>query len=92
MAAARRQGYKWPTVCEMQATCTVCHLIVTSELHSLGPIEGRERDGLLSLLRRYPDRAPGEVRLACQAVVLGDVTVTKRGVTGPSPLARCEEQ
>ncbi|HET9770782.1 MAG TPA: AMP-binding protein, partial [Acidimicrobiia bacterium] len=80
MAAARRAGYRWPTVCGGRATCTTCYVLVRRGADRLTAPEPRERDALAALLRRHADEAPGCVRLACQAVVEGDVTVYKRGV------------
>lgn len=86
MAAAWRSGLWWPTVCEGKAECTTCHVRVLEGIDHLGGAEQLEMDALWVVLRRYPRAVPGSVRLACQAVVRGDVTVFKRGVR-----ARTEE-
>ena len=80
MAAARRAGYRWPTLCNMRAECAVCHMQVLSEPDALSPTGEPEDRTLLLVIRRYPRAAPGAIRLACTAVPLTDVTVFKRGV------------
>ena len=51
--------------------CSTCHVIVTAGMENLSPASDEELDAV--------DSAPGNTltsRLACQAVVNGDVTVT----------------
>ena len=78
MHAAERLGYRWPTVCHGQAVCTTCFFEVLDGSGNLTPPSLVERTALAAspvvLL------GMGEVRLACQARVAGDVTVRKRGV------------
>ena len=56
--------------CGGNCACTTCHVIVTQGEANLSPMEDEEADRL--------DLAAGltlHSRLACQAIVLGDVTV-----------------
>jgi 2Fe-2S ferredoxin len=79
MAAARRAGYRWPTICGGLAECGTCALEVVStstELPSPTTIEATRLDRLVER-RRHPDRT---WRLACQLVPTGDVVVRKTGV------------
>ncbi len=57
--------------CGGAGVCGTCHVIVSSGAENLSPADDDEMDVV--------DQAPGatlESRLACQAVVKGDVTVT----------------
>ena len=79
MAAARRAGYRWPTICGGLADCGACALEVvstTAELPSPTTVEG-VRLNVLVERRRHPDRT---WRLACQLVPSGDMVVRKTGV------------
>ena len=79
MAAARRAGYRWPTICGGLADCGACALEVletTEPLPVPTTVEG-VRLNVLVERRRYPDRT---WRLACQLVPTGDVVVRKTGV------------
>jgi len=79
MAAARRAGYRWPTICGGLADCGACALEVvstTAELPAPTTVEG-VRLNVLVERRRHPDRT---WRLACQLVPCGDVVVRKTGV------------
>lgn len=80
MAAAIRDGYWWPTVCEGMGDCHVCFTQVIEGEGNLSPIEGWEQEGLDLLGPAAAQGRPGQVRLACQARVLGDVRLLKRGV------------
>lgn len=75
-AAARRNGYWWPTVCGGLGTCRTCLLAVSDGAQNCAPAGELEREGLATL-GRAPD---GQTRLACQLRVNGPVTVVKRGV------------
>jgi len=80
MAAARRAGYRWPTICGGLADCGACALEVldgADALPSPTTVEGLRLEALVER-RRYPDRT---WRLACQLVPTGDVIVRKTGVT-----------
>ena len=84
MGAARRAGYRWPTICGGLADCGVCALEV---VESAGPlptpttVEGMRLHVLVER-RRYPDRT---YRLACQLVPTTDVVVRKTGVVPDPP-------
>ncbi len=39
MAAAERQGYRWPTVCHGQALCTVCFIEDSDAFEPPGQLE-----------------------------------------------------
>ncbi|MFW0153049.1 2Fe-2S iron-sulfur cluster-binding protein [Mycobacterium sp. smrl_JER01] len=78
MAAAERSGYRWPTLCHGDGTCSICWVEVTEGAEQLSAIEDNERETLELLSPRL--RATRTVRLACQARVNGDVTVRKPGV------------
>ena len=77
MAAAVRQGYRWPTVCGGQGTCRTCFVRVEAGAEHCSPISPFEKEGIDAL--REP--ADGVTRLACQVGIAGDgVRVFKRGV------------
>ena len=79
MAAARRAGYQWPTICGGLAECGACALEVVESAAALPTpttVEGKRINALLER-RRHPDRT---WRLACQLVPTGDVVVRKTGV------------
>jgi ferredoxin len=75
-AAARRLGYRWPTVCGGNGTCRTCVMVVEAGRENCSPIEQWEAEGLDALKEAHD----GVHRLACQTRVTGDVVVTKRGV------------
>ena len=79
MAAAERQGLRWPTLCHGQAICTACAIVVTGDPDAFQPPEPLENKGLELFAGRsfYLDKV---VRLACQSRPVTDTTVTKRGV------------
>ena len=67
---ALNQGVYLPHVCGGICACVTCHVIVEQGDANLSPMEKDEEDQLY--------RAPGYTlhsRLACRAVVRGDVTV-----------------
>ena len=37
MAAAERQGYRWPTICHGQAVCTACCIVLDNNLEAFEP-------------------------------------------------------
>ena len=79
MAAARRAGYRWPTICGGLADCGACALEVVGSTEALPTpttVEGTRLDALVER-RRAPDRT---WRLACQLVPTGEVVVRKTGV------------
>ena len=75
-AAARRCGYRWPTVCGGLGTCRTCVMVVESGRENCAPIGDLEAEGLDAL----KESKNGVHRLACQTAVTGDVVVFKRGV------------
>jgi ferredoxin, 2Fe-2S len=79
MDAAHDGGLYWPTTCGGEGICTTCACTVDKGLEHLDPM-GRGELKTLSEDRDPASLASGRVRLACQARVRGDVTVTKRGV------------
>jgi ferredoxin, 2Fe-2S len=79
MAAAQRHGYYWPTHCRGQALCTACLFEIVSEGDGFDPAEPLEQDALESL-SEFQTRRPGQLRLGCQALPRGSVTVFKRGM------------
>jgi 2Fe-2S ferredoxin len=79
MAAARRAGYQWPTICGGLADCGACALEVVEGAAGLPTpttVEGMRLNTLVER-RRFPDRT---WRLACQLVPTADVVVRKTGV------------
>ena len=79
MDAARQSGLYWPTTCGGQGMCTTCTCTVDSGAGNLEPMSRSELRTLASERGEAAVRAL-RLRLACQAVIRGDVTVTKRGV------------
>jgi 2Fe-2S ferredoxin len=79
MAAAERQGYRWPTICHGQAICTACCIVLDDNLEAFEPADQVELNGL-ELLRGRSFYEGKTVRLACQARVVASTVVTKRGV------------
>ena len=78
MAAARHAGYEWPTLCQGNAQCNRCYVVVLAGADNLSPMTVVEREGL-ERVRWADGLVPGE-RLACQAQPRGDIVVHKRGV------------
>jgi 2Fe-2S ferredoxin len=79
MAAARRAGYQWPTICGGLADCGACALEVlegAAGLPTPTTVEGVRLNALVER-RRYPDRT---WRLACQLAPTADLVVRKTGV------------
>jgi 2Fe-2S ferredoxin len=79
MAAAERQGYRWPTICHGQAVCTACFIILNGNTESFEPPSELELKGL-ELFEGRSFYEGKTVRLACQARPISDTVVTKRGV------------
>jgi len=79
MDAAERAGYFWPVGCARNGECTNCAMEVVSGVGRLSAMGRYERQ---NLLRQRGPRSVEDprLRLACQARVLGDVVVYKRGV------------
>ncbi len=79
MDAAHEHGLYWPTTCGGQGMCTSCTCSVESGADNLDSMGRSERK---TLAEEFGEAAiqPRRLRLACQARIRGDVTVTKRGV------------
>jgi 2Fe-2S ferredoxin len=82
MAAARRNGYYWPTTCGGHAECTTCACLVISAAEALAPMGRAERFALQDARGRAVLNTP--TRLACQALVIADCEVRKPGVLPPN--------
>ncbi len=83
MDAAHEAGLFWPTTCGGQGICTTCACAVEAGAENLEQIGRSELKTLTADLPEAAVRAR-RLRLACQARVTGDVTVTKRGVRNES--------
>ncbi|HSP56327.1 MAG TPA: 2Fe-2S iron-sulfur cluster-binding protein [Dehalococcoidia bacterium] len=79
MDATHEAGLFWPTTCGGQGICTTCSCAVDTGDENLDPMGRSELKTLTADLSEPTVRAR-RLRLACQARVKGDVTVTKRGV------------
>ena len=79
MDAAHKAGLFWPTTCGGQGICTTCTCVVDAGAENLDQMGRSELKTLTADLPEPTVRAR-RLRLACQARVMGDVTVTKRGV------------
>ena len=79
LGAAQRLGYSWPTVCGGEGQCRTCYAIIEDGEDALSPITALEEEGLdaLAIVAR---RSGKPVRLACQAVPIGDLVVHRTGV------------
>lgn len=69
LAAAEEGGVFLRHTCGGKAMCTTCRCKVLHGMESLSPQARHEQKRLKELY------APKEVRLSCQAEILGDVTV-----------------
>lgn len=76
--AAERHGYRWPTICGGVGSCTTCYAVIVEGAENSSEISRFEREGLGRI--DLPPTADGEVRLACQLTISGDVTVVRSGV------------
>ncbi len=86
MEAAWQHGLYWPTTCGGQGICTSCACSVDEGSQNLEAMGRSERKTLSDELGAVAIEARA-LRLACQARVRGDVTVTKRGVRPAEPTA-----
>ena len=75
MEAAWEQGLYWPTTCGGRGICTSCACSIDSGAGNLEPMGRSERKTLASELSETTIRER-RLRLACQARLHGDVTVT----------------
>jgi ferredoxin, 2Fe-2S len=79
MAAARRHGLYWPTICGGNGTCRTCYLVVVDGGENFVPAGPSEAQALTAITRSFSTAAE-PLRLACQANISGDVVVVKYGV------------
>jgi len=79
MEAAHQHGLYWPTTCGGEGICTSCACTIEEGEANLEPIGRGELKTLAEDLGEAAVRSR-RLRLACQARVQGDVSVTKRGV------------
>ncbi len=86
MEAAWNHGLYWPTTCGGQGICTSCACSVEAGAENLEPMGRSELKTLREELSEATVRTR-RLRLACQARVRGDVTVTKMGVRPARPSA-----
>lgn len=77
MAAAKRAGLYWPTICRGHGRCGRCLMVIESGVEYLTDMTDEERTTLLKV--RGACR-PERERLACQTRIRGHVTVRRRGV------------
>jgi ferredoxin, 2Fe-2S len=77
-SAAERNGYRWPTICGGIGSCTTCFAVVVEGAENSSDISRFECEGLSRI--DLPPAVEGEVRLACQLTISGDVTVVRSGV------------
>jgi 2Fe-2S ferredoxin len=83
MGAAQALGYYWPTTCGGEGRCTTCACEVVEHAEALSEMGRSERTTLV--FERGEGVLGTPVRLACQARIRGDLTVTvqKFGVRPP---------
>ena len=79
MEAAHERDLYWPTTCGGEGICTSCACTIEDGGANIEPMGRGELKTLAEELGEAAVRAR-HLRLACQARVHGDVTVTKRGV------------
>jgi 2Fe-2S ferredoxin len=81
MHAAQRAGIKWPTVCGGNAQCGVCYVeLLDRENATPPPLLNEEQ--MLARLTVKPVRG-GQLRLACQLRVQGDLRVYRTMIRVP---------
>jgi ferredoxin, 2Fe-2S len=78
MQAANRAGLYWPTICGGNGYCNRCVFTIDPYDESVAPMEKPEREALVRVRWRNGEK-PGE-RLACQVMIVSDVTIYKKGV------------
>src|SRR5574341_1699336 len=89
MEIAWAHGLYWPTTCGGQGICTSCACSVEEGAENLDEMGRSERKILAEEIGERAIEAR-RLRLACQARVRGDVTVTKRGVRAVDPSVAVE--
>jgi 2Fe-2S ferredoxin len=84
MGAAQALGYYWPTTCGGEGRCTTCACEVHEGAHLLAGMGKAERASLV--LERGERVVETNVRLACQARIVGSgtIVVKKIGVRPPA--------
>ena len=85
MAAAVRNGYRWPSICGGEGRCTACFVQVEEGRAAVAPPEQAEVSAL-ELVRLRFRADPDRVRLACQLRVFDNGVVVFR--PGVRPLSR----
>jgi ferredoxin, 2Fe-2S len=80
MAAARRQGWFWPTVCGGDCECGTCWVVVEEGAEHASAMEAAERTTLAKGMKANEPK----VRLACQIKISGPMVVTRRSVKAPT--------
>jgi ferredoxin, 2Fe-2S len=80
MAAARRQGWFWPTVCGGDCDCGTCWVVIEQGIEHCSSMEANERATLANGMKADEPRA----RLACQLRVSGPMVVNRRSVKAPT--------
>jgi ferredoxin, 2Fe-2S len=87
MTAARRQGYRWPSICGGKASCTTCFVQIVEGRAAVLPMEQPEYTALEFLRHKFA-ADPDRVRLACQLHIQRDgVVVLRPGVRLQGPPA-----
>lgn len=86
MDAAWNEGLYWPTTCGGLGICTSCACTIEEGAENLDEM-GRSEIRTLANEMGEATAHSGRIRLACQARVRGDVTVSKRGVRPARPSA-----
>jgi 2Fe-2S ferredoxin len=81
MHAAQRAGIKWPTVCGGNAQCGVCYVELLDRGSTTAPPLLAEEQ-MLAQLTIKPVRS-GQLRLACQLRVHGDLRVYRPMIRVP---------
>jgi ferredoxin len=79
MDAALDEGYYWPSVCGGYAICGAC-VVRLHEGAENAEAPSELEAGRLAELCFGRDSASGDVRLACQLVPVGPMTIFKIGV------------
>jgi 2Fe-2S ferredoxin len=79
MDAAHEAGFYWPTTCGGEGICTSCACAIDDGGDNLDEMGRSELRTLAEEMGEATVRAR-RLRLACQARVYGNVSVTKRGV------------
>lgn len=76
LKAAIQNELCWPHTCGGKAQCTTCAYLIVKGAENLSPISRLEQHQLIARKGRMVGSNP-RMRLACQTIVNGDVTVQK---------------